>query len=149
MDYSFDEKGNIIGIADHIVEETQQFAYDDLDRLTSAGSETYTQKFVYNPLGSILAHQNGADVILFEYGNGAGIHAPTKVGDSDLIYDANGNLIEDATFLYVYNDANHLKEVQKKSEDNRVVAEFFYDESRQPCQKNRRRHCFLLRQRRL
>ncbi|WNY27824.1 RHS repeat-associated core domain-containing protein [Methanolapillus ohkumae] len=84
---------------------------------------------MYNPLGSILAHQNGADITLFEYGNGAGIHAPTKVGDSTLIYDANGNLIEDAAFLYVYNDANHLKEVQKKSEDNRIVAEFFYDES--------------------
>ncbi|MDV0446472.1 hypothetical protein MsAg5_03110 [Methanosarcinaceae archaeon Ag5] len=128
LDYSFDEKGNIIEIADNVVGETQQFGYDDLDRLTTAGSETYSQQFVYNPLGSILGHKNGTDITLFEYGNGAGIHAPTKVGDSNLLYDSNGNLVEDETFVYVYNDANHLKEVVKKSED-RVIAEFFYDES--------------------
>ncbi|MDR0766854.1 MAG: RHS repeat-associated core domain-containing protein [Methanosarcinales archaeon] len=132
LDYSFDEKGNVVGIADHILGENQYFFYDDLDRLLLAGSENYAQSFVYNPLGSILAHRSvdlaTMDEIIFgfEFGNGAGIHAPTRVGEMDLFYDANGNLIEDEIFIYVYNDANRLVEVLKKDED-RVIAEFAYD----------------------
>ncbi|WNY24065.1 hypothetical protein MmiHf6_13900 [Methanimicrococcus hongohii] len=135
LDYSFDEKGNIIGISDNILNENQYFFYDDLDRLLLAGSENYAQSFVYNPLGSILAHRskdlttNEEIVFGFEYGNNAGIHAPTRVGETILFYDANGNLIEDSSFVYIYNDANRLTEVLKKSEDNRTIAEFVYDES--------------------
>jgi len=65
----------------------------------------------------------------FEYGKNAGIHAPTRVGDTELLYDSNGNLIEDGSFIYAYNDANQLVEVLKKAENNRIIAEFFYDES--------------------
>lgn len=135
LDYSFDEKGNIIGISDNILNENQYFFYDDLDRLILAGSENYAQSFAYNPLGSVLAHRSkdlttGDEIVFgFEYGNNAGIHAPTRVGDMELFYDANGNLIEDADFIYIYNDANRLTEVLKKSENNRVIAEFVYDES--------------------
>jgi len=46
-----------------------------------------------------------------------------------LLYDFNGNLIEDGSFIYAYNDANQLVEVLKKAENNRVIAQFFYDES--------------------
>ena len=132
--YSFDEKGNVIGITDNISSENQYFFYDDLDRLLLTSSENYTQSFAYNSHGSILAHRSkdkitGDEVVFgFEYGNGAGIHAPTRVGDTELFYDANGNLIEDGSFTYAYNDANQLVEVSKKAE-NRVIAEFFYDES--------------------
>jgi len=134
IDYSFDEKGNVIGIFDNILNENQYFFYDDLDRLILAGSENYAQSFAYNPLGSILAHRSkdlttGDEIMFgFEYGKNAGIHAPTRVGDTNLFYDANGNLIEDGSFTYAYNDANQLVEVKKKSE-NRVIAQFFYDES--------------------
>jgi RHS repeat-associated core domain len=134
INYSFDEKGNVIGITDNISNENQYFFYDDLDRLLLAGSENYTQSFAYNSHGSILAHRSkdkitGDEVVFgFEYGNGAGIHAPTRVSDMELLYDANGNLIEDGSFTYTYNDANQLVKVTKKSE-NRVIAEFFYDES--------------------
>ena len=135
INYAFDPKGNIVGIADNIVGENQYFFYDDLDRLILAGSENYSQSFAYNPLGSVLAHRNkdmtANDEIIFgfEYGKNAGIHAPTRVGDAELLYDANGNLIEDSSFVYVYNDANRLTEVLKKAENNRSVAEFVYDEN--------------------
>ena len=135
IDYSFDLKGNVIGVTDNIVGENQYFFYDDLDRLILAGSETYSQSFAYNPLGSILAHRskdmttNTETIFGFEYGKNAGIHAPTRVGDTELLYDANGNLVEDGSFVYVYNDANRLTEVLKKAENNRSVAEFVYDEN--------------------
>jgi len=135
LDYSFDEKGNVIGISDNILNENQYFFYDELDRLILAGSENYAQSFAYNPLGSILAHRSkdlatGDEIVFgFEYGKNAGIHAPTRVGDMELLYDSNGNLIEDGSFSYAYNDANRLVKVLKKVENNKVIAEFFYDES--------------------
>jgi uncharacterized protein RhaS with RHS repeats len=51
------------------------------------------------------------------------------------LYDANGNLIEDGSFVYVYNDANRLIEVLKKSENNRSIAQFVYDPSGQRIKK--------------
>jgi len=135
IDYTFDLKGNIVGITDNVINENQYFFYDDLDRLILAGSENYSQSFAYNPLGSILAHRNkdmttNEEIIFgFEYGKNAGIHAPTRVGDMELLYDANGNLIEDGEFIYVYNDANRLTEVLKKSDNDRAIAEFVYDEN--------------------
>ena len=135
IDYLFDPKGNVLGITDNIINENQYFFYDDLDRLILAGSENYSQSFAYNPLGSILAHRNkdvvtNEEVIFgFEYGNNAGIHAPTRVDDTSLLYDANGNLIEDGSFVYVYNDANRLTEVLKKADNNRSIAQFVYDSS--------------------
>ena len=135
LDYFFDEKGNIIGMMDHILDERQYFFYDDLDRLLLAGSENYMQSFAFNPLGSILAHRSvdlrtSEEIIFgFEFGNGAGIHAPTRVGNMHLFYDANGNLVEDGNFIFIYNDANRLVQVLKKAEDNRVIAEFAYDET--------------------
>jgi len=137
IDYSFDPVGNIIGITDNIIGENQYFFYDDLDRLILAGSENYSQSFAYNPLGSILAHRskdkvtNDEIIFGFEYGNGAGIHAPTRVDDTYLLYDANGNLVEDGNFVYVYNDANRLAEVLKKSDNNASIAEFVYDSNGQ------------------
>jgi|GEM_PF-3106392 len=135
LNYAFDPKGNVIGITDRIIGENQYFFYDDLDRLLLAGSENYSQSFAYNPLGSILAHRskdmttNEEIIFGFEYGNNAGIHAPTRVGEMNLFYDANGNLIEDGEFIYVYNDANRLTEVLKKSDNNKIVSEFVYDEN--------------------
>ncbi|MDR0766850.1 MAG: hypothetical protein LBE57_00150 [Methanosarcinales archaeon] len=77
LDYFFDEKGNVVGIADHILGENQYFFYDDLDRLLLTGSENYSQSFVYNPLGSILAHRSvdlatmDETIFGFEFGNNA------------------------------------------------------------------------------
>ncbi|MDV0445682.1 hypothetical protein MmiAt1_12760 [Methanimicrococcus sp. At1] len=128
LTYEFDLKGNVAAIKDYENNETQRFVYDDLDRLIAANSNSYSQGFVYNPLGSILAFNDGFSTTIFEYGENAGIHAPTKVNNASLYYDENGNLIEDGAFIYIYDNANNLKEVLKKA-DNETIAEYWYDEN--------------------
>jgi RHS repeat-associated protein len=52
--------------------------------------------------------------------------APVTHNGSTLDYDANGNLIDDEDFIYVYNDANQLSEV-RYSGNNSLVEKYWYD----------------------
>ncbi|WP_129582747.1 hypothetical protein [Methanolobus psychrotolerans] len=45
---------------------------------------------------------------------------------NDLEYDANGNLVEDEDFIYVYNNANQLSEV-RYSGNSSLVEKYWYD----------------------
>ncbi|MDR2943966.1 MAG: FG-GAP-like repeat-containing protein [Methanosarcinales archaeon] len=135
LSYSFDAGGNVVKIVDYELNETQEFYYDPLNRLVSASSESYAQNFVYNPIGNMLVFTNGDKVTLFKHGEGAGIHAPTKINNISLYYDENGNLIEDGEFTYTYDEANNLRTVLKKSDDNKIVAQYWYDENGQRVKK--------------
>jgi uncharacterized protein RhaS with RHS repeats len=53
-------------------------------------------------------------------------HAPVTYNGNDFNYDANGNLIEDEDFIYVYNDTNQLSEV-RYSGNNSLVEKYWYD----------------------
>jgi RHS repeat-associated protein len=46
----------------------------------------------------------------------------------DLIYDANGNLIQDQRYSYEYNELNQLVSI-KDSNSSETIAEYFYDHS--------------------
>ena len=134
FEYEFDNVGNVAKITDLHDGNIQNFVYDDLNRLVMAGGDDYYQYYAYNPLGAMLAVYDGMSSIRFEHGVNAGIHAPTKVDDIDLIYDSNGNLIEDGNFIYFYDEANFLRAVQDK-ESNDIIAEYWYDENGQRVKK--------------
>ena len=72
---------------------TETFAYDTLNRLTSAQVGTGTaQTVTYNALGNITYK---SDVGNYTYGSGTaapGPHAVTRAGGHDYTYDANGNV---------------------------------------------------------
>jgi RHS repeat-associated protein len=51
----------------------------------------------------------------------------------DLIYDENGNLVDDEKYIYEYNSFNQLSLIKKQSGE--LVSEFFYDESGQRIKK--------------
>ena len=128
FEYEFDNVSNVAKITDHSNGDIQNFVYDDLNRLVMAGGSDYYQYYAYNPLGAMLAAYDGMSITRFEHGTNAGIHAPTKVDDASLIYDANGNLIEDGQFLYVYDEDNFLRTVKDK-ESNDIITEYWYDEN--------------------
>ena len=50
----------------------------------------------------------------------------TAIGEYELNYDGNGNLIEDREYLYEYNYKNLLTKVIKRSDGN-IVSEYTYD----------------------
>ncbi len=78
LSYTYDNVGNIVSIADGISGKTENFGYDDLDRLTGAGDGTYGIQYQYNPIGNMLSMTKDGKLTQFTYGAGAAIpHAVT------------------------------------------------------------------------
>lgn len=78
LSYTYDNVGNIVSIADGISGKTENFGYDDLDRLTGAGDGTYGIQYQYNPIGNMLSVTKDGKLTQFTYGAGAAIpHAVT------------------------------------------------------------------------
>ncbi|MGB3059172.1 MAG: RHS repeat-associated core domain-containing protein, partial [Anaerolineae bacterium] len=98
ISYTYDDDGNIETIADAAAyggSQVQAFAYDTLDRLSTAqasGSTTYggyTQRsYAYSNAGNITSFEGAA----LTYQNSAHKHAVTHIGGVQKYwYDANGN----------------------------------------------------------
>jgi len=109
LSYLYDNVGNVTRITDAVRNETQNFAYDDLDRLTSV-TGAYSQGWTYNAIGNILTH-TGVDAATFTYGNDAHKHAVTQVGTTAYTYDANGNMTARGSDSLLYDQENRLYRV--------------------------------------
>ncbi|OGW40465.1 MAG: hypothetical protein A2Y97_04355 [Nitrospirae bacterium RBG_13_39_12] len=66
--YTYDNVGNIKSIADGIAGKTENFAYDDLDRLTSAGDSGYSIQYQYNAIGNMTSMTKDGKTTTFSYG---------------------------------------------------------------------------------
>ncbi|MDM8537115.1 toxin TcdB middle/N-terminal domain-containing protein [Desulfobacterales bacterium HSG17] len=53
--YSYDEVGNILTLENNITSLTQNFDYDDLDRLISAADAEYSSTYTYNAIGNMMS----------------------------------------------------------------------------------------------
>lgn len=115
LSYTFDNAGNIQTITDACHSATQSFAYDDLNRLTSAISQTYgTKTYCYDAIGNILEKEG----ISYAYGeNGSGAHAVTTLTNkltnqqTSLTYNANGNMLSKGIENCEYDLENRLTKV--------------------------------------
>jgi len=131
LNYEFGNVGNILHIQDDVVNSVKTYGYDDLDRLTSADMSvnsvtTYQRDFSYDQYGCI-QQVNENNVTISSYGYSlTPFHAPVNYNGNTLDYDANGNLIEDEDFIYIYNDGNQLSEV-RYSVNNSLVEKYWYD----------------------
>jgi RHS repeat-associated protein len=86
--HTWDAAGNLTQRQDIVSSETESFAYDYLDRLTSV-SGPYSESYTYDPLGNIMS-KNGTG---YTYNtNGVRPHAVTAVGSTGYSYDPNGNM---------------------------------------------------------
>lgn len=104
--YSYDLVGNIIKIEDMInPSETENYAYDNLNRLLSANGP-YDAKYEYNEIGNILFKKEGADTRTLTYSNQSPVHAPKAVNNVSYQYDANGNLTKDERREITYDYEN-------------------------------------------
>jgi len=126
--YEYDNVGNIMHIEDIVNTSTQDFIYDEQNRLVQAfAPNSYgTKTYAYDTIGNITEK----DGLTYTYGeNGAGPHAVTSLSDgSSFSYDENGNMsrmIKDSiTWDYVYDAENRLIEVHRNSF---IKAEYEYD----------------------
>jgi YD repeat-containing protein len=122
LSYTFDNNGNVTHIADVVNSMSQDFTYDDLNRLTQAVGSAYgTQNFAYNSIGNMTTKGG----LTMHYGeNGAGPHAVTSVSGTTLptycplghnantfAYDANGNMTTRGVDTLAYDSENRLKQI--------------------------------------
>jgi RHS repeat-associated protein len=133
LNYEFDNVGNVLEIGDDVLDSMKTYGYDDLDRLISAEMSvnsvpTYLRDFTYDQYGCIQqVDDNGSIISSYEYGI-TPFHAPLSYNGNTLNYDANGNLIGDEDFTYIYNDANEITEVRYTWNDT-LVERYWYDYS--------------------
>ncbi|MBI5027194.1 MAG: hypothetical protein HZC12_10815 [Nitrospirae bacterium] len=127
LSYNYDNTGNITTITDILdSNRTQNFTYDDLNRLTQAQSTAYgTLTYQYNQIGNITYNS-----MVGSYTYGTKPHAVTKAGANTYSYDANGNMTGGAGRTITYNYDNMPSKITKS-----VSTYFTYDYSGQRVKK--------------
>ncbi len=139
LGYSFDQTSNIVAITDSrpqrtpVNDQTQDYSYDSLYRLTQA-SGTYGQiDYAYNSIGNMI-HQSStiSDTRLnqgvMRHGeNGAGPHALTFAGGDVYGYDDNGNRLGKGNTTYSWNARDWLVAVTGEE----TASVYAYDSARQ------------------
>jgi len=104
LSYTYDNTGNVTGIADAIDStRSQAFIYDDLNRLWQAQSTAYgTQFYAYDQIGNITSKEG----VSYTYA-GIGPHAVSLTSDGKTYaYDPDGNMMFDGTRSFFYNSDN-------------------------------------------
>ena len=86
--HTWDNGGNLVTRYDAVMDETETFTYDFLDRLTGV-SNAYTGSYTYDEIGN-MASRNGTS---YTYGSSKP-HAVTQVGSTIYEYDDNGSMTE-------------------------------------------------------
>jgi RHS repeat-associated protein len=109
--YAYDALGNLTQRIDQTQSVTENFSYDNLNRLTLVSGTVATRSFSYNAIGNMTAK---SDVGSYTYpASGAGAirpHAVTQVTgivNASYTYDANGNLISGNGRTLTYTSFNH------------------------------------------
>ncbi len=128
LSYTFDEIGNLLQRTDSNQGITENFSYDELNRLTSAelvGIET--KSYQYDPIGNLTYK---SDVGSYVYGDGsAGPHAVTSISgtlNTKYTYDLNGNMISGNGRTIQYSAFNKPEVI---ATDNDSLT-FYYDTER-------------------
>jgi RHS repeat-associated protein len=126
LEFTYDEVGNVLTRFDDLIDETETFTYDGLNRLATSyvtGESTVT--VTYSAAGRVLTKTGCTGT--WTYGAGvAGPFAVTNACGSSYTYDANGRMItrggDDITW-YSYDKP-------KKIESGSQSAEFWYGPDR-------------------
>jgi RHS repeat-associated protein len=163
ISYTYDNVGNLTAITNDVAVQpngqnggptSQQFGYDDLDRLTSASGtydfapgkqNTYTLSLSYDSINNVLEKNQLNEVIepsgrtkmepasydsTYAY-NGAQEHAPTHIGGSTYTYDANGNQTGNTTDAsgqrqtITWNEASQIQSLSNNGQET----DYVYDDA--------------------
>ncbi|MCI5226246.1 MAG: hypothetical protein D3918_06180, partial [Candidatus Electrothrix sp. AX2] len=133
--YTYDKEGNRLNTLDTVhSERSEQYSYDPVQRLTSfkqgqadqsnqIPSPQFAAEYELDPLGnSLKVTQDG----VAQERTVNAMNQYTAVGGNSLLYDSNGNLIDDGSNLYTYDYENQLIKITRKS-DAAVIASFTID----------------------
>lgn len=112
--FYFDRLGNLTYRYDPIQGQSETFAYDNLNRLTSAASASGTVSLAYDSIGNITSKSDAG-----AYTYGAKPHAVTRVGEklnATYSYDPNGNMTGGKGRTVIYSSYNLPTQITQGSE---------------------------------
>jgi len=92
LSMAYDALGNLQSRSDGILNWTESFSYDALNRITGVTGPA-SKTYAYDAIGNIT---NKSDVGAYIYGDLAHVHAVTQAGGNSYTYDANGNMLSGA-----------------------------------------------------
>ncbi len=106
--YGRDATGKILSIQSPFEGESATYAYDELDRLTSAAKDGQTDYFAYDPIGN-LTRARDMDYVYNASGPQSVLpHAVKQAGKNAYVYDAYGNMLSGAGRTLTWSVENQL-----------------------------------------
>jgi RHS repeat-associated protein len=118
FEYSNNRVGRKLSEAEHRDGREEAYKYDSLYRLVKRGGVRGDESFMLDGIGNRATSNN--DILVNS------TNSYTMVDGVPLLYDPNGNLIDDSVHEYQYDFANRLRGVKRKS-DGAVIAQYSYD----------------------
>ena len=105
LHYEYDDLGNMLTIADiSTPARTQNFQYDELNRLRYADSPAYGSiEYRYDTIGNMTFNSR---VGAYAYTDPLHVHAATQAGANTYTYDLNGNMMSGETRTFVWDYDN-------------------------------------------
>ncbi|MCF7830823.1 hypothetical protein K9M41_02415 [Candidatus Gracilibacteria bacterium] len=142
--YNYDPVGNIISIIDQSntdVAKNAFYQYDSLYRLVgatiteSANGEDYDREYTYDILGNILT-KGGLEGNYIYRGKDpetspdtiASPHAVTSIGETEYIYDEDGNLLSNGIWEHEWDWKDRLS--SSNNEEEEITMNYLYDEGK-------------------
>ncbi|MBU7028173.1 MAG: RHS repeat protein [Theionarchaea archaeon] len=129
LDFTYDSNSNITQLINGWRDtsstwhsDTESYYYDGLDRLTSASCTSWSHTYSYDKVGN----RTAIDSVTYTVNT---VNEVTALSDgTSFTYDSNGNRTQKTkgsdTWVYTYDYANRLTEVEKNSE---TLGEYIYN----------------------
>jgi YD repeat-containing protein len=114
-DLGYDKNGNITTVTDLAGgPRSKSFAYDDLNRLTSATAAGLwgTQSYTYDPINNIRKRIGGSGTTTYNYDTRNRLVSISGTTNDTLVYDDRGNTIALNDTHLIFDHKNQLTEVQ-------------------------------------
>lgn len=132
--YDYDADGNkLFEERLHDTDRSEAFSYDALHRIVnyevgelSAGNIPLPDTQTAYTLDALGNWDSKVTDAVLEDRNHNEVNEVIAIDGAPLLYDANGNLVDDGEFLYAWDDENRLSTVTRKS-DTLVIAQYQYD----------------------
>lgn len=128
--YSYDGAGNLVAISDSIDSSyNRSMGYDDINRLTSISGPWGAGTIAYNGVGNITKQTLGDMNLNYSYDSRNRLAGVTGSRVMSFSYDAYGNITNDSSKTYTYDDAPNLRCVNCDSPGTKI--EYGYDNANQ------------------
>ncbi len=134
LNYDYDRNGNVLSIRDSVPDGSESFAYDGLNRLTSASGFYGVLNYRYDPVGNLIGESNSGVALNLAYAPGTNRLNLVSAGGKTIrqfTYTPTGNVATDRDgdkhLTLAYNQDDRLASVAVENGGPSATYQYFYD----------------------